>query len=333
MNEPREAEEVLEIRWERDRIAPQQHNFPVQREGKKMTITQTYQLIHAKAARSKIRVPLVWCQHLGLKSQDIFQASFPRSGSTWLRFMLFQILTGADPGFHSIQRTIPEIDEHRGIPSILPGGGRLIKTHEQYRKDYTRGVFLVRDVRDVLLSNFARGTQLGLTQLLSKGDLDSFLEIFVKGKAVQQGSWQDHTRSWLESPLAKNGNLMVVRYEDLRKNPEQILGQLLQFLGLTPDFRIIRKAIENNSLHQMRAKEDRARQTREQSNLLSPEEKVGEDGRFVRNGSVGGWRDKLTDAQVKIIDQYAGDMLSALGYQPGRAENWSSQAEVSARTV
>ncbi len=298
-----------------------------------MTIAERYRLIHAKAARSKIRVPLTWYWHLGLKSQDIFQASYPRSGSTWLRFMLFQILTGADPGFHSIQRTIPEIDEHRGVPPILPGGGRLIKTHEKYRKDYTRGVFLVRDVRDVLLSNFARGTQFGLVQLLCKGDLDSFLEIFLKGQALQQGSWQDHTRSWLESPPAKNGDLMVVRYEDLRKNPEQILGQLLQFLGVTPDFQIIRKAIENNSLHQMRAKEDRARQTGEQSNLLSPEERVGEEGRFVRKGSVGGWREKLTDAQLEIIDQYAGDMLLALGYELGRTEKRSSQAEVSAVTV
>jgi hypothetical protein len=293
----------------------------------------TYRLIHAKAARSKIRIPLVWYRHLGLKSQDMFLASYPRSGSTWLRFMLFQILTGADPGFHSIQGTIPEIDEHRGVPSILPGGGRLIKTHEQYRKDYTRAVFLVRDGRDVLLSNFARATQFGLTQLVSNGDLDSFLAAFVKGRALQQGSWHDHTRSWLESPIAKNGNLKVVRYEDLRKNPEQILGELLQFLGVTPDFQIVRKAIENNSLQQMRAKEDRARQTGESSNLLSADEKVGEEGRFVRKGSVGGWRGKLTGAQLQIIDQYAGDMLATLGYEPGLVEKQGSQAEVSVLTA
>ena len=294
-----------------------------------MTIMQTYRLIHAKAARSKIRVPLVWYGHLGLKSQDIFQASYPRSGSTWLRFMLFQILTGADPGFHSIQRTIPEIDEHRGVPPILPGGGRLIKTHEQYREDYTRAVFLVRDVPDVLLSNFARGAQSGLVQLLCKGDLDSFLEIFLKGTALQQGSWQDHTRSWLESPPAKNGNLMVLRYEDLRENPEPILGQLLQFLGVTPDFQIIRKAIENNSLHHMRAKEDRAREARQQSNLLSPEEKVGEEGRFVRKGAVGGWRSKLTHDQIKLFNQYAGDVLATLGYESGLGEEQRSELTIS----
>jgi|SRR5271165_5665501 len=294
---------------------------------------QTYRFIHAKAARSKIRVPLVWSWHLGLKAEDIFQASYPRSGSTWLRFMLFQILRGEEAGFGKIDTCIPEIDAHRGVPPLLPGGGRLIKTHEQYRKDYTKAVFLVRDVRDVFLSSYARATEVGLTPLVSKGDIDSFLLSFLEGKALQQGSWQQHTRTWLESPLAKEGNLLVVRYEDLRKNPEQVLGQLLQFLGVTPDFRVIRKAIEDNTLQQMRAKEDKARKMGEQSVLLASHKSTGEEGRFVRKGAVGGWRSKLNDAQIKIIDQYAGEVLATLGYELGFAEAVQSQATVSTVSV
>jgi len=294
---------------------------------------QTYRLLHAKAARSKIRVPFVWSRHLGLKPHDMFQASYPRSGSTWLRFMLFQILRGEEAGFGKIERVIPEIEAHRGVPPLLPGGGRLIKTHEQYRKDYTRAVFLVRDVRDVFLSCYVRAVEAGLAQLVSKGDIDSFLLNFLEGTALQQGSWQQHTRSWLESPLAKNGNLMVVRYEDLRRSPEQVLGQLLRFLGVTPDVQVIRKAIENNSLQQMRAKEDKARQIGEQSSLLGCHNSTGEDGRFVRKGAVGGWREKLTDAQIKLIDQYAGDVLATLGYEPGFVEMPRSEARVSAVSV
>jgi hypothetical protein len=296
---------------------------------------QTYHSLHAKAARSKLRVPMVWYRHLGLKPQDIFQASFPRSGSTWLRFMLFQIMTGAEPGFHSIDTTIPEIEHHRSVPPFLPGGGRLIKTHEQYRDDYTRAVFLVRDGRDVFLSNFARATQVGLAPLISKGDIDSFLEAYLKGYALQQGSWQEHTRTWLDSPLAKNGNLLVVRYEDLRKEPEQVLGQLLQFLGITPNYPVIRKAIHDNSLQQMREKEDRARKAGETGNLLSSHKTVGEEGRFVRKGSVGGWRGKLNEAQLKLVDQYAGDVLARLGYESGSSflEEQRSEAATSAVSV
>jgi hypothetical protein len=278
---------------------------------------RTYRLLRAKAARSKLRVPRVWSWHVGLGPQDLFQASYPRSGSTWLRFILFQLLQGEEAGFGKIDKCIPEIYQHRGVPSILPGGGRLIKTHEQYRKEYTRAVLLVRDVRDVILSSHARAEELGLAPLVSKGDLDSFLVSFLEGRALQQGSWQEHTRTWLESPLAKNGNLMIVRYEDLRQNSEHVIGQVLPFLGVTPDFRSIRKAIEDNSLQQMRAKEDKARRAGEQTALLEANKKIGEEGRFVRKGAVGGWRSKLTDAQINIIDQYAGDMLATLGYETG----------------
>lgn len=299
----------------------------------KTIMIQTYRLIHAKAARSKIRVPLVWSWHLGLKPEDVFLASYPRSGSTWLRFMLFEILSGEDPGFRKLEDRLPEIQWHRGIRPILPSGGRLIKTHEQYRKEYTRAVLLVRDLRDVMLSCYARAAEAGLAQLVSKGDFDSFLLSVMKGKALQEGSWQAHTRSWLESPIAKSGNLMVVRYEDLRRDPERVIGQLLQFVGIKPEAIVIRKAIADNTLQQMRAKEDQARKAGEQSVLLGPHKSSREDGRFVRKGSVGGWRDKLTDDQLKIMHQYAGDVLATLGYESGVGEDRQSFSEPSTLAV
>lgn len=278
---------------------------------------KTFRRVRAKAARSKIRVPRVWSWHLGLRPQDAFLASYPRSGSTWLRFILFEILTGEDSGFQNIEKRLPEIEMHRGVPPILPGGGRLIKTHEQYRKDYKKAVFLIRDIRDVALSNYVRSVESGLAQFISNGDFDSFLLSLLEGRALAMGSWQKHSRSWMESPLAKNGNLMVVRYEDLRQNSEQLLAQILQFLGISPDFRIIRKAIENNSLLQMRAKEDYAMKAGVRSPLLECHKSADEDGRFVRKGAIGGWRNRLTADQVRIIQEYAGDTLAAAGYEPG----------------
>jgi hypothetical protein len=274
---------------------------------------QAFRRIRAKAARSSIRVPRVWSWHVGLRPQDAFLASYPRSGSTWLRFILFEILTGEDSGFQNIEKRLPEIEMHRGVPPILPGGGRLIKTHEKYRRDYKKAVYLVRDLRDVALSNYVRAVESGLAPFVSKGDFDSFLLSLLEGRALAMGSWQEHLRSWLESPLAKNGNLMFIRYEELRENPEQIVGQLLQFLGLSPDVRIIRKAIESNTLLQMRAKEDRAMKAGVHSPLLECHKSADEDGRFVRKGAVGGWRGKLTVAQVKIIQRFAGEALVAAG--------------------
>ena len=44
---------------------------------------------------------------------------------------------------------------HRPMKPVLPNGGRLIKTHEQYRSQYKRAIYLMRDLRDVMLSNWA----------------------------------------------------------------------------------------------------------------------------------------------------------------------------------
>jgi hypothetical protein len=108
---------------------------------------------------------------------------------------------------------------------------------------------------------------------------------------------------------------------------------LLGFLGVAADLRIIRKAIEDNSLQQMRAKEDKARRAGEQTALLEANKKIGEEGRFVRKGAVGGWRSKLTDAQIKIIDQYAGDMLATLGYESGVVEERRSESMTSTLSI
>jgi hypothetical protein len=276
---------------------------------------QIYKRFHAKAARSPIRIPLVWSWHLGLKPQDAFLASYPRSGSTWLRFMLYEILCGDNAGFRKIEDRLPEIHTHRGTPPILPGHGRLIKTHEPYRDDYKRAVLLVRDVRDVFVSTYNGCIANGLAPLVSKGDIDSFLQAFVDGYALNMGSWQQHTMSWLESPIAKNGNMLMMRYEELRQKPEQKIGEMLEFLGITPNYQVIRQAIENNSLQRMRAKEDKAKKAGEQSIVLGARKHQDEGGRFVRTGAVGGWRGELTDAQIKLIEQYAGEALAAVGYE------------------
>ena len=73
----------------------------------------------------------------------------------------------------------------------------------------------------------------------------------------------------------------------------------------------------------MRTKEDEARKSGEGSSLLGSYQSA--EGRFVRKGSVGGWRSKLTDAQVRLIDEYAGDVLATLGYERGFVEGAQAQ--------
>jgi sulfotransferase family protein len=248
-----------------------------------------------------LRKPIVWLRHWGISPNDVFLASHQRSGSTWLRFLLCEVLTKNSADFNSVRLTLPDIRHHRqGLK--LAGDGRLIKTHEPYREVYKKAIYIVRDPRDVAVSlhEYDRPSQ----------GFDRFVSSFVQGKATAHGSWYRNVRSWLDSPLVGNGNLLLVKYETMRADPQGALVSILQFLGGPIEPEAIRSAIANNSLHGMRAKEDRARAT----GLEVSGEKIRSRGRGVRNGLVGEWRARLTEAQAKLIEDHAGELLAKLGY-------------------
>ncbi len=274
-----------------------------------------------KASRTKLRAPKGWWEHRGLNTKDVYLASFERSGNTWLRFVLMEILTKGDAGFLNVNQILPELGTHMDMKPALPNGGRLIKTHYMYRPVYKRAIYLMRDLRDVMLSNWARDKEMGFSQYFDQGrGMDGYIETFLKGKVTRFGSWQAHVASWLDCPLAKNGNLLVVRYEDLRKDTETGLLQMLDFLGIKEDSDRIRRAIENNSLRAMREKEEKAKTsgaTLGKGTLLRKHNLDKEDARFVRSGSVGGWTAKLSDSQIEMVTRYAGEALVRVGYPAG----------------
>lgn len=262
----------------------------------------------ARASRTRLRAPLAWIRHLGLNASDVFLASYPRSGNTMLRFVLAEVLSGTPSSFDSIQRIVPEIGvQVRALP-LTSGGGRLVKTHEPYRRTYRRVIYIVRDVRDVMLSSFARESALDLLHIRN---LDDYVLPFMQGKMTRFGSWQQHVAGFLDSPLARNGDLLVLRFEDMRNDLERTVNRCLEFLGKDAIPAAVRSAIRNNSLEKMRAKEDTAKTLPK-----SPEE----TGRWVGKGAIQGWREKLSESQLTTIHHFAADSLTRLGYSLGSAQ-------------
>ena len=252
-------------------------------------------------SKSSLRVPLVWARHRGVKDQDVFVASYPRSGSTWLRFLLFETLTKNDAGFDNVNRMLPDVGMHADATPLLPNQGRLIKTHEPFRPAYKRAVYVVRDVRDVVLSEYAYQNALGRIERT----FDDYLTDFLNGTATGYGSWQEHVRGWIDSPLAANGNLLVVRYRDLRKDTQTYLQRIVDFLGVDVDRQMIVRAVQNNEFQKMRAKEDKSPQLGKS---------VEGESRFVRKGAVGGWREQLTPELLLRIEEKTGTMLARLRF-------------------
>jgi hypothetical protein len=260
--------------------------------------TSAWRKLRRKLSKTKLRIPHIWLRHRGIGAEDVFFASYPRSGSTWSRFTLYEILTGREASFHAVNAAFRGVGKQEFGLRVLPKNGRLIGTHEQYRKEYERALYLVRDARDVALSEFAYTRALEFF----RGDLDEFLKVFLCGKISAFGPWPRHVSSWLNSPIAGTDNLLVVRFEDLRQDPMEGFKRIAEFYGVSADQERIRRAIANNSLDKMKDKE-----------RAEPQRASVKD-RFVRNGSVQGWRSKLSAAQVQFIEQHAGSLLRSLGY-------------------
>jgi Sulfotransferase domain len=260
--------------------------------------------LRARAARAGLHAPVAWFRNFGLDSADVLIASHGRSGDTMLRFILGEILSGVPISFDNIQRIVPEIGMQSNSYPILPGHGRLIKTHEPYCRKYKRAIYLIRDARDAMLSLYAREMAVNCIHPNYR-DLDDYISAFFQGKVSHFGAWQDHVASWMNSTLARSGDLLVVRFEDMRRDPEGVISRCLGFLGQRIDPFIVQTAIRNNSLEKMRIKED-------QSTKFP---KVpGESGRQVGRGEIEGWRQTLTEQQLRIVDKYAGETLAHFHY-------------------
>jgi hypothetical protein len=86
----------------------------------------------------------------------------------------------------------------------------------------------------------------------------------------------------------------------------------------------VRDAIANNTVQRMQEKEQRSPQLSD----AAPKPSGSEESRFIRSGAVGGWRNRLSDAQVKLIEQRTGRILERMGYPVGGCRVESAQAQI-----
>ena len=228
-------------------------------------------------------------QHSGLRPEDAFIDSFPRSGNTWTRFVLTDLLRTEGGEFLEVQATIPRVGSHDPAPSILPGGGRLLKTHEQYRPVYGRTVLLIRDPRDMALSYRRFLSAYGHEY----ADLGEFVRDLVRGRIGTNGSWLDHTTSWLTA-RDQGAVVHLVLYEQLRASPEEYFSEIARFLGIEAPGDRFSEAVRRNTVEAMRVKESelgRAVGGKSWNPSVS----------FIGKAEVGGWQGQFTEEQLELL--------------------------------
>ena len=92
-----------------------------------------------------------------VSSEDCLIVSYPRSGNTWVRFLLANLLEESryPLSFQQMEERIPSIHQRKDWNRIrtIPSP-RFIKSHMPYSSKYKKAIYIVRDGRDVMVSAY-----------------------------------------------------------------------------------------------------------------------------------------------------------------------------------
>jgi len=246
---------------------------------------------------------------LAVRRDDTFIVSYPRSGNTWTRFLVANLLHPQEAvTFANIERLVPDTEAQssrymQGIPSP-----RTIKSHSYFDPRYPRVIYIVRDPRDVALSyyDFSRKYR----HIEDSYPLERYIGDFVAGRLISAGwgTWGENVASWAFARGARPGFLLL-RYEDMKVRPEQQLARLAQFLGIETSPERLQTTLERSSADRMREMEKT-----QGKDWVSTKDKRS-DIPFIRSASAGGWKNKLRPESVAEIESAWGNIMAQLGYE------------------
>jgi len=120
---------------------------------------------------------------------------------------------------------------------------------------------------------------------------------------------------WLKGiPIV--GDVLIVRYEDMRTDPGVVLARILEFTGMPGTEEEIADAVEYAAYENLKKMEEKQSFSLLRSGRrLVPGDKENPDSFKVRRAKVGGYRDYFSDEELAQIDGMVdADLLPRLGY-------------------
>tara|TARA_B100001057_G_C22721289_1_gene899807 strand:- start:131 stop:973 length:843 start_codon:yes stop_codon:yes gene_type:complete len=277
----------------------------------------------------------------------IWLASYPKSGNTWMRSIISALLYSVDGNFNfNLLRKIDQFPEKKYFKYFvknyddfneikknwivaqdkinLDGKIKLFKTHQgKYtiegnsftNNDNTLAtIYIVRDPRNLVQSISNHYTK-------SLEDSCEFLlapKIIGNGKNYEDkqgglytllGKWNEHYRSW----TTNKNNLLLIKYEDLIKNPkaqlEKTIDFLKKYLTFETDEKKINNILETTSFDNLKKLEKEG-----QFNENPQNKKDGGKVNFFHLGPKNLWHKNLNEKIVSKIEKNFFNEMKELGY-------------------
>jgi hypothetical protein len=273
-----------------------------------MTTTESYPQDLLKAVHQMGHETWYFSQDL-LRDDDIWLASYPRSGSHFVRFILVSVRHflqyGKFPGDLSGMKSIPDVHGRR--LEFAEGPPRILKTHFPFDPRYRRIIHLIRDPRDIIVSYFhySKGLpHLFLDPAPDRYKLPQFVDLFLRGR-VWPGDIREHSASYSER--SDINEYTRIHYEALLAEPQREYRRLLEAAGMNLPRDKLDALIEHTSFASMRR-------------LHSPRTAragmvEGNPVHILRSGVSGQHAQVLRDRVRQRVEAVLGDYLTVFNYR------------------
>jgi hypothetical protein len=266
-----------------------------------------------------------------------FVSSFPRSGNTWMRYLLTDVLLQNSGVQTTTELTVPPgrvvpdfyCDLMSACERSVPTPGVFVKTHDVFDRleekfgrlpsPASNGVPLAHNCKHLYLYRAPEDSLISLFHYFDRHRY--FKQQSVSGPdefcLARLDAWERNLSSYLRA--AERGvPIFFVNYEILVKEPSGVLGDILGWLDIPHDPAVVRRAVLNMQFTKLRELEVRERLTEEAVSL--------------RRGASGAGRDELKPETVKVIHGRTSELMDRAlalvlkqrsvgggGHSPGRS--------------
>ncbi|MBA0775890.1 hypothetical protein Gotri_010988 [Gossypium trilobum] len=254
---------------------------------------------------------------------DIIVVSKPKSGTTWLKALVFSIVNRHHYTFSNTPLNstnphllVPYLDIHLYKENPNPdlstiSSPRLFSTHLPYpmladsiKRSNCRIVYITRNPFDIIVSlwHFFR--------FMDDWSVEDCFEMFCRGEEGYRPFW-DHALGYWNMSLEKPSNVLFLRYEELKEDPVAQTKRLAAFLGFPFSIEeektgMVNQIVDFCSFNNLKDLE--VDKIGKNPGSIIPNNKL-----FFRSGKVGDYVNYLSSTAVERLSNILEEKLSGSG--------------------